>query len=191
MNWFLLLIILLMGGAGFYEYQTLNGQVTVDQMQITDLKTKLQAASDSEKKSADDVNQLTTGLTDAQAKTSDLEKQLQAANTALAAAQAQIQAAKAAAAPPAAATTAATAFTTKLGTITALDGKTYASCQLLKVNPDSIVISHADGITQVPLNLLPAPTQKMLGFDSTQGKLSDDQVQLLEQKRQMASSSGN
>ncbi len=86
--------------------------------------------------------------------------------------------------------TSAAAFTTKLGTITALDGKTYTACQLLKINTDSIVISDADGITQVSLNVLPPLTRKLFGFDAKQGALSNDQVQLLEQQRQAAVASG-
>jgi uncharacterized protein HemX len=192
MNWFLLFIILVMAGGGYYEYQTLHGQVTVDQMQISDFKKQLQAAADGEQKSADDVMQLTTNLTDAQAKASDLEKQLQTAKTALAAAQPSAPTGSSASSSTTLASTAPPpAFTTKLGTITALDGKIYAACQLLKINADSIVISNADGITQVSLNVLPTPVQRMFGYDNTQGKLSDDQVQLLEQKRQAAAASGN
>jgi hypothetical protein len=195
MNWFLLLIILAMAGGGYYEYQTLHGQVTVDEIQLSDLKTKLQTASDAQQKSADAAKQLTASLADAQTKAADLDKQLQSEKTALAAAQAQIEAAAAAkaaaSAPPAGATASPPAFTTKLGTLAALDGKTYTACQLLKVNTDSIVISNSDGVTQVMLNVLPAPTQKMLGFDAKLGALSNDQVQLLEQKRQSAMASGN
>jgi len=196
MNWFLLLIILGMAGGGYYEYQTLSGQVSVDGIQISDLKTKLQTALDDQQKSADAAKQLTANLTDVQAKAADLDKQLQGEKTELAAAQAEIQAAEAAAhpatsSPSAAATTTPPAFTTKLGTLAALDGKTYNACQLLKINSDSIVISNADGITQVPLNVLPPTVQKMFGFDVKAGALSSEQVQLLEQKRQTAMASGN
>lgn len=194
MNWFLLLIILAMGGGGYYEYQTLTGQVIVDQIQISDLKTKLQQLTDSEQKSSDDVAQLTKSLADAQAKANTLDKQLQNAKSALAAAQPP---------PPVPSSTAGTAisagtanaaappaFTTKLGTIISLDGKTYAACQLLKVNADSIVISNADGITQIPLNVLPAQTLKLLGLSGTPITLTDDQVQSLEQQRQAAAAAG-
>ncbi|HEX4141675.1 MAG TPA: hypothetical protein VHY09_15105 [Candidatus Methylacidiphilales bacterium] len=195
MNWFLLLIILLMAGGGYYEYQTLHGQVTVDDMQVSDLKSRLQLATDGAQKSAENITQLTASVADAQAKTGDLQKQLDAAKASLATAQAQIQAAQDAAKPSTSASPGATAsravFTTKLGTITALDGKTYTACQLLKINTDSIVISNADGITQVSLNVLPSDMQKMLGYDNTQGRLTDAQVQLLEQKRQSAAASGN
>jgi len=193
MNWFLLLIILLMAGGGYYEYQTLHGQVTVDEMQLSDLKTKLQSAQDDQQKSADTVKQLNAKLADADTKSANLDKQLQDSNSELAAAQALIQAAqaKAAAATAPAPPPSAAVFTTKLGTLTALDGKTYTACQLLKVNTDSIVISNADGITQVSLNVLPANMQKMLGLDGKQVALSNDQVQLLEQKRAAAAASGN
>ena len=189
MNWFLFLIILAMGGAGYYEYQTLHGQVTVDEMQITDLKSKLQLAAAGEQKSADDVTQLTASLTAAEAKLSDLQRQLQSSNPGLSLNQ---PAPSPSPGPNTASTSsaAAMAFTTKLGTITALDGKTYAACQLLKVNPDNIVISYADGVTQVSLNLLPAPMQKMFGFDSKQGALSNDQVAALDQQLQAATASG-
>jgi hypothetical protein len=196
MNWFLLLIILGMAGGGYYEYQTLHGQVTVDDMQISDLKTKVQTALDDQQKSADAAKKLTADLADTQAKAADLDKQLQTSKTALAAAQAQIDAAaaaaKAAAATPATTATASpAAFTTKLGTIAALDGKTYTACQLLKISSASIVVSNAAGITEIALNVLPASTQKMLGYDPKLGALSNDQVQLLEQKRQTAMASGN
>lgn len=193
MNWFLLLVILVMGGGGYYEYQTLHGQVTVDQMQISDLNAKLQSAADGEQKSTDHVTQLTISLSDAQAKANDLDKQLQAAKAALAAAQPPAPAASSMVSSSGATNggmATPTAFTTKLGTITALDGKTYTACQLLKVNTDSIVISNADGINQVSLNLLPAPVQKMFGFDAKQGALSDDQVQALEQQRLAAAAAG-
>ena len=196
MNWFLLLIILAMAGGGYYEYQTLHGQVTVDDMQISDLKTKVQSALDDQQKSADAAKQLTASVADAQKKAADLSEQLEATMATLATTQAQLKDAQAkaatAAAPTAAAATAAPpAFTTKLGTIAALDGKTYTACQLLKISSDSIVISNANGVTQVMLNVLPAATQKMLGFDPKLGALSNDQVQLLEQKRQSAMASGN
>lgn len=195
MNWFLLLVILVMGGGGYYEYQTLHGQVTVDQMQISDLKAKVESAADGEQKAVDHVTQLAISLSDAQAKATDLEKQLQAAKAALAAAQppAPVATANSSTSPATATggTSAPPVFTTKLGTITALDGKTYAACQLLKVSTDSIVISNSDGVTQVMLNVLPAATQKMLGYDPRLGALSNDQVQLLEQKRQSAMASGN
>jgi hypothetical protein len=181
-----------MGGGGYYEYQTLTGQVAVDQLQISDLKTKLQQLTDTKQKSSDEVAQLTRSLANAQTKTSDLDKQLQAAKAALASAQ-----------PPAPTPTTSMAvasstlnnptppaFTTKLGTITAADGKTYADCQLLKVNADSIVISNADGITQLPITELPPPTLKLLGLPSGQVTLTDDQVQSLEQQRQTAAAAG-
>jgi len=193
MKWILLLIMFGMAGGGFYEYQTLNGQVAVDQIQISDLKTKLQTALSDQQKSADAAKQLTASLTDAQAKAADLDKRLQAEKAALAAIQpappAAVPAPLSPSSPPETAST--PAFTTKLGTVAALDGKTYNACQLLKINPDSIVISNAAGITQVPLNLLPANVQKMFGIDAKVGALSSDQVQALEQKRQLAASSGN
>lgn len=187
MNWFLLLIILLMGGAGYYEYQTLHGQITVDDMQVSDLKTKLQLAAAGEQQSADNVTQLTSSLTAVQAKVVELQKQLQDAKSGIFTGQPST-------ALPATSTTIAAApmpFTTKLGTITALDGKTYSACQLLKVNCDNIVVSDADGVTQIALNVLPAPMQKMFGFDAKLGPLSNDQVAALEQQRQMAAASGH
>ena len=193
MNWFLLLIILAMGGGGYYEYQTLTGQVAVDQIQITDLKMKLQQLTDNEQKASDDVAQLTKSLADAQAKSNSLVGQLQNAKTALAAAQPPPPAPSATAGALSSSTanpSSPAAFTTKLGTITALDGKTYADCQLLKVNADSIVISNADGITQIPLNVLPPQTLKILGLSGTPITLTDDQVQSLEQQRQAATAAG-
>ncbi len=192
MNWFLLLVILLMGGGGFYEYQTLHGQVTVDELQLTDLKTKLQDSMNDAQKSADHVAQLTLNLADAQSKATDLAHQLQVAKAAAAAAPAVTPTSL----PSSTSTTASSSstgptFTTKLGTITALDGKVYTNCQLMKVSADNIVVNYADGITQIPLNLLPATVQKSFGFDARQGALSDDQVLALEQKRQAAMASGN
>lgn len=191
MNWFLLLIILLMAGGGYYGYQTLHGQVTVDELQISDLKTKLQDATDGEQKSADNVTHLTGDLTAAQAKVSDLEKQLQAAKAAQPdAQQPQVQAVSITGGTTSSNSTGGTVFTTKLGTITSLDGKTYTACQILKINPDNIVISDADGVTQLALNVLPAPVQKMLGYDAKQGLLSNDQVAALDQQLQAATAAG-
>ena len=195
MNWFLLLIILAMAGGGYYEYQALHGQVTVDDMQISDLKVKVQKAVDEQQKSTDTVKKLTASVAEAQKKAADLSQQLETTMATLATTQAQLKDAEAkaaAAAPTAGAAPAAPpGFTTKLGTIAALDGKTYTACQLLKISSDSIVISNADGVTQIMLNVLPAATQKMLGYDPKVGALSNDQVQLLEQKRQSAMASGN
>lgn len=190
MNWFLFLIILLMGGAGYYEYQTLQGQVKVDDMQVSDLKTKLQLAGAGEQQSADNVTQLTTSLTSTQARVVQLEKQLQDAKSGIFTSQPSTTTTTL----PAASTTIAVPsmpFTTKLGTIAALDGKTYSACQLLKINSDNIVVSDADGVTQIALNLLPAPMQKMFGFDAKLGPLNNDQVAALEQQRQMAAASGH
>jgi membrane protease subunit (stomatin/prohibitin family) len=188
MKWFLLIIILLMAGGGYFEYQVLQDQASTNQQQIADLKAKLQKVTSDNSDLTDAIAKFKKSLVDAQAKEDSLTKDLQAAQAA--APQATAQSPATGAAPVLSSSVPNGPFTTKLGTINTLGGAVYANCQLLKVNPDNIVISYADGITQVQFALLPPPLQQRFGFDPKQGALTNDQVQSLEQQRQSALAAG-
>lgn len=196
MKWFLVLVILLMGGGGYFEYQNLQDALTSDQKQIGELKSKLQDETSADQQSADSLAQLKKSLADAQAKSDSLAAQLQAAKAAAPSAATSTTpglASSSSSLPPAMpgiAPTPASALITKLGTIATVDGKTYSNCQLLKVRSDDIVISDSDGITQVAYNVLPAAMQKLFGYDPKLGTLSDTQVESLEQQREAAAAAG-
>jgi len=186
MKWFLGLVILLMCGGGYYEYQVLHGQIMVDELQISDLNTKLQSASAAEQKAISDLAQLKASLAGAPGKSDNPATQPQFAKTTGPQNPAPLPSATSPggnSSSPSAASVVPGTLATNLGTINAIDGKVYPNCQLLKINTDNIVISNAQGITQIEMSVLPANLQKMFGFDPKVGVLSNDQVQALEQQQ--------
>ncbi|MEI9999665.1 MAG: hypothetical protein WDO13_11105 [Verrucomicrobiota bacterium] len=199
MNWFLTLIILVLVGGGYYEYQNLEGQ-------ITDLKAKADTAEAGRKTADDSSAQLSTQLKQAQTSVGDLTTQLQTLQADLAKTKAALTAANTAA--DAIASTGSTTLSgganpngstaghwawpaTQLGTIATVDGKNYQACRLLKVEVDGIVVNHADGITKILYPAMPADLQKVFGYDiHFAGQLPADQVEQLEQQRLAAAAAG-
>ena len=186
MKYFLMVIILGLCGGGYYEYTLLQQTISDDLQKISDLSAKVDALQSENKKLADDQAQLKKSADDATAEVADLTEQVQKAQSQLAAAQAL--AARAKAKPPATnAPTATAPPTNSLGTITTLDGKTYQNCQLLNVKTNSIVINYADGITEVPYNMMSRDLQKRFGYDPHQAAaLSEAQIEYQEEQRKAA-----
>jgi regulator of replication initiation timing len=192
MKYFLLLIILGLCGGGYYEF-TLFQQKSADaQQQISDLSAKIDTLNSENTKLADDNTKLKKSADDATADAADLTKQLQDAQSELAAAKAQAVQAQAAlakasqAATNAPATTAPT--TNSLGTITTLDGKSYQNCQLLNIKTNSIVVNYAEGITEISYSLMPPDLQKRFGYDPRQAAaLTEAQIEYQEEQRKAAS----
>jgi len=185
MNYFLMLIIILLCGGSYYEYNQLQQKGVADHQQISDLTDKVNSLQTNNKKLTDDQAQLKKSADDSLAEINDLTKQVQDAQTALETAKAQIVQLKArqttAASSPA---PASAPVWTNLETVATLDGKSYQNCQLLKVEADGIVINHADGITKLAYGLLPPELQKKFDYDPHgPPSLSDDQVQALEAQR--------
>jgi hypothetical protein len=74
-----------------------------------------------------------------------------------------------------------------LGTIVTITGKTFQNCQLLKVEPDGITFSHADGITKVLFPYLPPAMQKRFGYDPAKtAELEAAELRYQDQMRQAA-----
>jgi hypothetical protein len=188
MNYFLLVIIVGLCGGGYYEYTLLEQKSAADQQQITDLGGKVDTLQSENKTLEDDKAPLTKSLADAQAELVDLTKKVQAAQNALAKAQAQaLQAAKAATPAPTTAADAPSRPTNNLGTIVTLDGKTFQNCQLLKIQADGIVVNDADGIIEIRFGLMPPDLQKRFGYDPHQAAmLTEAQIEYQEEQRQAA-----
>jgi hypothetical protein len=172
MNNFLILVIILMGGAGIYEYTNLEQQLqraTAQELTgITGESGKVENLQVEMRKRDAENAQLTKNLADAQVKITDLTQQLQESKkamedirlAALATADAANNPNKDKNKPPA---PPAPPPVIKLGTIATQDGKTYNNCILLKVEPDGITFSHSAGITKVMFPFLPLELQKRFG----------------------------
>jgi len=194
MNWFLLLLILLMFAGGYYAYQNFEDQLAGDQTVIDYQQKKLDTSQAASHKVVDQTMELKASLAAEKTKEADLKKQLDtalAAETALNAKIAELTpkpdataSANAPAPPPP-----PPGIPSKLGTIRA-GGKTYTNCQLLRVQADGIVVSFDDGIIKLLFAALPPSLQKEYGFDPKLGTLTDDQVAALEQQRQASAEAG-
>jgi len=196
MNYFLILLILGLGGSGYYEYTLLQQRSAEDQRQIGDLGSKIGALHDlsskidalqsENKKLEDDEARLAKGVTDAQAEVADVTKQTQSALAEIKTETLQGPNAQnpVKASPP---------NSNDLGTITTLDGKTFKNCQLLKVEADGIVVNHSAGIMKIMYGLMQPDMQKKFGYDPKQAAgLTEAQIQFQEQQRQAAAkASGN
>ncbi len=187
MNYFLILIILLLCGGGYYEYTSLQTKDAQDvQVAKLDLQAQIDKLTQENKKLADDKTAVAKSLDSANTTIADLTTQLQTAQTKLAAQMAQ--AAKVS--TPAAGTATMTApppSSNSLGTFTSLDGKTFPNSQLLKVATVGITISYDGGITEIMFTSLPPELQKRFGFDPHLGaQLTTEQAQALDSARQAA-----
>lgn len=192
MNYFLSLVIVLLGCGGFYEYNILNSRHDGDVQRVTEVTAQVDNLKDENSKLASDNARLAKLTTDDQTALANLGKQMQEAQSALA-----IEKQKEADAKPvdvnAVSNPIPTPGTNSLGTIGTVDGKVYPNSQLMKVQADCVVVSYSGGITQVAFNLMPPELQKRFGFDpKTALALTDDQVAAQEQKRKAAgSTAGN
>ena len=180
-----MLIILLLCGGGYYEYNDLQQKSAAAQLQISDLSAKVDKLEADNKALEDDKTRLTKMANDAQTEITDLAKQLQAAHGGLA------QARPSAAQPPTANAPAMAATAgNSLGAISTLNGKTFQNCQLLKIKAEGIIINHSEGITEIEYGLLPLDLQKRFGYDPRQAAaLTEAQIQFQEQQRKAAADS--
>jgi len=164
MNYFLTLIILLICCAFFYLHKADLDKDATNQETIRDFGVQIKELQGDKEKLEDTVSTLKKGLEDVTAEAADLGKQLQAVkDAAIEKSDLEVKAVTAAAVAATAVAPAPPSNT--LGTITTLDGKTYRNCQLLKVGPDRIVISHSSGINDILLVFLPPELQKRFGAD--------------------------
>lgn len=173
MNYFLALIIVILGWGGYYEY---------GQMQKQNARDK----ADFESTISVQMVHLQEDNTKLVSDNADLVKKL-------AAAQAKIAALSAPPPPPPAPPSGLVAPakpslpSNDLGSITTTDGKKLDKCHLLKVASIGITISSASGITEVDFSVLPPELQTRFGFDPKKGPvLPADQVQTLEQQRTLS-----
>ena len=174
MNYLLLLIILAMCGAGYYEYTVLQQKDTVDQQQFNDLNTKVDALQA-------EIKKMDGGEKQAPPVTSNSGSPAPVEANSPASAMSQTPS------PAAPATTPSVPPPSNdLGTIVTPQ-QTYQNCHLLKVHPDGIVIQYPDGITNVKFVDLGNELQKRFGYDPQTGaNLTPEQVAADEQQRAAA-----
>jgi len=79
MNYFLILVILAIGGGAYYEYTAQHEIILTDQQQISDLTDKVAGLQADNKKLTDGQTQLAQNLSGTQKKIDDLNAELQAA----------------------------------------------------------------------------------------------------------------
>ena len=163
MNYFLILIILCLGGAGYYEYTTMQQQIADMDSTIKDLETKNKALED---------------------KDAELTKTATVAPTPP---PAPIAPASPATPVSPAPRPASSGPGNDLGEIRTTDGKVYENCKLLHVKAKGIVVNQAQGITEIPYSVMQVDLQQRFGYDPMTGTdLTPDQVQADEAARQAA-----
>ncbi len=186
MKYALILVILLVCAGAYYDHalqqQAIQDVKAADQKQIADLTSQVGKLHADSKKLADDNADLTKSL-------ADTKTNLAAVTTQLLAAQKQIDDAKkqdvaeASKPPP----PPPPISPNDLGTIVALDGKTYQKCELLKIDTDGITVNHSAGVLKLLYGLLPLDLQKKFGYDPhVTTSLTEDQVLNLENQRKAA-----
>jgi hypothetical protein len=174
MNYFLALIIVILGWGGYYEYGQMQKQNARDKAEFeSTISAQMVHLQEDNSKLASDNAELVKKLAAAQAKIAALS----------------------AAPPPAPASGPATLPTppkpslpsNDLGSFATTDGKKFDKCHLLKVASTGITINSASGITEVDFGVLPPELQTRFGFDPKKGPvLPADQVQTLEQQRALS-----
>lgn len=148
MNYFLLLVIIGLSYAVYYEHNETMDRSASDAQQISDLNAQISKLQDDNKKLAANLTSTMESLKEAQA--------------ASPAAQAQAPAIATTTTPVPQAGESSTGATASmsLGTISTLDGKTYQNCQVLKVEQDGVVINSSSGITKIPFVMMSPELQK-------------------------------
>jgi hypothetical protein len=142
----LLLLALLAGGAAYYEYNWEQQSTTGFQGQIQQLESQLAQLKSENKKLNDEKANLAR-------QTPTVLPANDGGTTALPG-QAPVL-------PPAT----GSAPIEDLATFTTITGKTYQDPKLLKIEATDIVISSAEGITQVSYDIMPPDLQKKFGWD--------------------------
>jgi hypothetical protein len=186
MNFVLFVLLVLAGGAAYYEYTAEEQTNAGFQEQLGEWQGKVTAVQSQNQAITDEKASLAKAISKTQSETAGLTLRLIAAQQA--AEQAKEAAAKKAASSPgagAAAAAAKAAANNHLGTFSTLIGQTFQNCELLKVEADGITFSHSEGITKVIYANLPPELQKRFGYDPHQAAaLSEAQIRYQEQLRQ-------
>jgi hypothetical protein len=188
-NLLLYFLLLVTGGAAYYEYTTQAQTTPGFQTQIDAWHAKINALQDDNKKLKAEQTALDQQAAAAKSNLDQLNTILATTQKGLEDATASEKEREDAAAKVAAA--AMPVNTNALGTITTLLGQTYKNCQLLKVEANGITISHADGITQVPYVYMRPALQRRFGYDPEKAATLDEaQIRYQEQLRQASAGGG-
>jgi hypothetical protein len=181
MNFVLYFLLLVAGGTAYYAYNWEQQTATGFEIQEETWSGELEKREEANKKLADAAAEVTRQEQDARNEAAQLTTDLANAQKA-----AQAVAGPAPLPPPT-----APATSNALGTITTMVGETYHNAQLLKVEPNDIVIGSAEGITQIPYRFLPANLQARFGYDPRKPEsLGPDQIEELEKIRRANSPDG-
>jgi hypothetical protein len=185
----LLLLALLAGGTAYYEFNWHEQSSEGFQSQIQNWESRLgQLKSENKKLNEDKLN---------------LARQLEQAREAYLASMAQRAALahpasvapKPPPAPPKPLPSPGGTSLEDMGTFTTITGKTYQSARLLKIEATDIVISSAEGITQIPYVIMPPDMQKKFGWDPQKSSAENAAViryqEELEQAKEDAAADGD
>lgn len=160
MNYFLLLLIMGICGGTYYEISDLQSKSAADHRTISDQETKISELQTENKKLESDNALLTVSEKNAETALAEAKKQatqVLAANPVPPSATTKDQAAPVSPGSPSAVKK----------TIKTMDGKTYADCQVLKVDTDGVVVNYSGGITKILFVLMAPDVQKEFGYDAT------------------------
>jgi hypothetical protein len=181
MKLLLFFLLVVTGGAAFYEFTTEHRISQGCQHQLTAWQARIDALQDENKKLTDEKTEITHSIAEAQAETRTLSVALQ---------RAQLEAANRGQenAPPPVANSGPNATpSVNLGTITTLLGQTFQQCKLLKVEADGITFSHTEGITKVLFAYLRPEMQRRFGYDPQKAAAATEaSLQYQEQLREAA-----
>jgi len=171
MNYFLLLIVLALGGAGYYEYTVLQDTDSANKEKFADLSSKIDALQAENKKIEDTQKQ----LADSVAKESPSAPAPVPPSSVAPSVAAPVPVIPAGPIP-----------SNDLGVIITPQ-KTLQDCHLLHVKASAIVVKYADGITEVKYADLSGELQKRFGYNpQLNNDLTPEQVQAAELQRQAA-----
>ena len=198
MNYFLIVIILVLSGGMYYMHMQ-------DQQQIDSLQAQLATAPKAGPDAAGPVASVpaTTPAapgtatvkditSEAAQKTHDLDSAPPALSTgspapaAPAVPVAVVQPVTHSSAIDAAAAAAqAAANSASIGNITTLDNHTYMNCKVLKVEQDGVTFSHDEGITKIPYPMMPPDVQAKFGYTPQQA-VAQTEAQIRAEQQQSA-----
>jgi len=150
MNYFLILVILGLCAAAYYQHTQDEQQIATLQQQLAEMSAKPKAVSNPAESPGENspfparapaaAHPVTVAVLPAShSRSSAIDSAVTAATTAQ--------------------------NSDSMGTITTLDGRTFQDCKVLKIEADGITFSHADGITKILFPLLRPELQKKYGYD--------------------------
>ena len=150
MNYLLLFLVLAVCGGAYYEHTIQAEALLTDEQQISDLEAKVQSLEAAHKQ-AEAANAPQPSSSTLVAPSTAMETHVLPPPPPLN--------------PNESSNATPTPSPNDLGTIVTLDGRTFQSCRLLKVEPDGITFNHTEGITKVLFPLLRPELQKQYGYD--------------------------